>query len=76
YVVCEEPRVVVTFFATPLECDVLSFEHYWYGTRAFSNELGRADDAILATLQIKQNGACAALPGAAPLLSANEEARD
>jgi hypothetical protein len=51
HVTCEEPRVVATLLAAPLGTDVLSYEHYWYGTRAFSSELERADETILSTLQ-------------------------
>ena len=59
HVVCESPRVVATFVVAPLKCDVFSFEHYWYGARAFSPELDRADDAILTSLRIKpETGDC------------------
>jgi hypothetical protein len=53
HVTCDEPRLVATYIALTVESDVLSYEHYWYDVPGYSAALDRADDAILASLQVR-----------------------
>jgi hypothetical protein len=52
HVTCDDPRVVATYTALPVESEVLSYEHYWYDVPGYSAALDLADDAILASLQV------------------------
>ena len=52
-VVCDEPAVIATFVAAPVEGRVLTYEHYRYDAKEVSPDLDRADDAILATVKVK-----------------------
>ncbi len=52
HVGCDEPRVVATYVALPVENEVLSYEHYWYDVPVYSAALDVADDAILASVQV------------------------
>jgi hypothetical protein len=71
HVECVEPHVIATFVAAPVEGNVLSYEHYWYDAQAFSPELDRADDVILATLHVRPPAATVCPPGVLEQAAAN-----